>query len=106
MIDLLSRRYVISPRCSNRKFGRDELLLIRTRSTPCDILTAYKTRMSRSASLPALGLLRQFLYEFRHFCYPVKSLDRLDFPVMCPLNHNQKSRFLTDERAGLPASFR
>src|ERR1700751_6355386 len=25
---------------------------------------------------------------------------------MCPLNHNQKSRFLTDERAGLPASLR
>ena len=25
---------------------------------------------------------------------------------MCPLNHNQKSRFLTDERAGLPGSLR
>lgn len=50
--------------------------------------------------------MHQFLYEFRHFCYPVTTVDRLDFPVMCPLNHNQKSRFLADERAGLPGSLR
>ena len=41
-----------------------------------------------------------FLYEFRHFCYPVSMEDRLDCPVMSPLNISQKSSFLSAERTG------
>src|SRR5579863_7665319 len=53
-----------------------------------------------------LRVSRQFLYKFRHFWYPVAGAHRLDFPVMCPLNHNQKSHFLLERRDGWQGSLR
>jgi rhamnose transport system substrate-binding protein len=42
-----------------------------------------------------------FSYEFRYFCYPVSTGDRLDSPVMSPLNCSQKSHFWSAERTCL-----
>jgi rhamnose transport system substrate-binding protein len=48
-----------------------------------------------------IGKNRHFLYEFRHFCYPVPTEDPLDSRVMSPLNISQKSCFLSAEKTGL-----
>jgi rhamnose transport system substrate-binding protein len=53
-----------------------------------------------SAHIIAWLLPRHFLYEFRHFCYPVSREDRLDCAVMSPLNISQKSCVLSAERTG------
>src|SRR6201999_2037184 len=79
-----------------REMGRS-LLCVR-------FLFCLATRETRRYGV--LRAIRQFLYEFRHFCYPVTTVDRLDFPSHVPPKPQSKIAFFVRRKgrlAGFPS---